>query len=43
MPRNEIIQHRLMELQKKEPRVLKLPQDEDPVLTFTRDVNESEI
>ena len=43
MPRNEIIQHRLMELQKKEPKVLKLPHDEDPVLTFTRDVNESEI
>ena len=43
MPRNEIIQHRLMELQKKESKVLKLPQDEDPVLTFTRDVNESEI
>ena len=43
MPRNEIIQHRLMELQKKEPKVLKIPQDEDPVLTFTRDVNESEV
>ena len=41
MPRNEIIQHRLMELQKNESKVLELPQDVDPVLTFTRDVNES--
>ena len=40
MPRNEIIQHRLMELQKKEPKVLGLSQDE-PVLTFTRKVDES--
>ena len=40
MPRNEIIQHRLMELQKKEPKVLGLSQDE-PVLIFTRKVNES--
>ena len=40
MPRNEIIQHRLMELQKKEPKVLWLSQDE-PVLTFTRKVDES--
>lgn len=43
MPRNEIIQHRLMELQKKESKVLKLPQDVDPVLTFTRDSNESKV
>ncbi len=42
MPRNEIIQHRLMELQKKEPEVLQLPQDE-PVLTFTRKTDESKV
>jgi hypothetical protein len=40
MPRNEIVQHRLMELKKKEPKVIELEQDE-PVLTFTRKANES--
>ena len=43
MPRNEIIQHRLMELQKNESKVLELPHDVDPVLTFTRDSNESKV
>ena len=43
MPRNEIIQHRLMELKKKEPEILKLPQQEEPVLTFTRKTDESKI
>ena len=42
MPRNEIIQSRLMELQKKEPKVLQLPQEE-PILTFTRKTDESKI
>ena len=42
MPRNEIIQNRLMELQKKEPKVLQLPQEE-PILTFTRKTDESKI
>ena len=42
MPRNEIIQHRLMELQKKEPKVLQLPQDE-PILTFTRKTDGSKV
>ena len=42
MPRNEIIQSRLMELQKKEPKVLQLPQEE-PVLTFTRKTDESKV
>ena len=42
MPRNEIIQHRLMELKKKEPEILQLPQEE-PVLTFTRKTDESKV
>jgi len=42
MPRNEIIQSRLMELQKKEPEVLQLPQEE-PILTFTRNADESKV
>ena len=39
MPRNELVQHRLMELKKNEPQVLQLPPDE-PVLTFTRKTDE---
>ena len=39
MPRNELVQHRLLELKKNEPHVLQLPQDE-PVLPFTRKTNE---
>ena len=42
MPRNEIVQHRLLELKKKEPEVLQLPQDE-PVLTFTRKTDGSKV
>ena len=42
MPRNEIIQSRLMEIQKKEPKVIQLPQEE-PVLTFTRKTDESKV
>tara|TARA_B100000949_G_C14181235_1_gene407591 strand:- start:136 stop:735 length:600 start_codon:yes stop_codon:yes gene_type:complete len=42
MPRNEIIQHRLMELKKKEPEILQLPQEE-PVLTFTRKTDDSKV
>ena len=42
MPRNEIIQSRLMEIQKKEPKVIQFPQEE-PVLTFTRKTDESKV
>ena len=42
MPRNEIIHSRLMEIQKKEPKVIQLPQEE-PVLTFTRKTDESKV
>ena len=42
MPRNEIVQHRLLELKNKGSDVLQLPQEE-PVLTFTRKTNESKV
>ena len=42
MPRNEIIQSRLMELQKKEPKAIQLPQEE-PILTFTQKTDESKV